>query len=84
LSATPKRPAKLAEQAAWHRMHGRLELAELFEAQLVRTGRCKRCGRPLSDPESLERGVGPDCWAANAATYQVRDGDYLDDETGQP
>jgi hypothetical protein len=58
------RPTKLAEQAAWHRQGGRLDIAEKFETQLVREGRCKLCGRPLSDPDSLERGVGPDCWAA--------------------
>jgi hypothetical protein len=62
-AATPKRPAKLAAQAAWHRQHGRPELAEHFETQLVREHRCKLCGRPLTDPVSLERGVGPDCAA---------------------
>jgi hypothetical protein len=25
---------------------------------------CTRCHRPLSDPESVERGFGPVCWAA--------------------
>jgi len=24
--------------------------------------RCARCGRPLSDPDSVRRGVGPICW----------------------
>jgi len=24
-------------------------------------GRCGRCGRPLTVPESVERGIGPDC-----------------------
>ena len=23
---------------------------------------CAKCGSPLSDPLSLERGIGPDCW----------------------
>lgn len=27
-------------------------------------GRCGRCGRTLTTPESLERGIGPDCFAA--------------------
>lgn len=26
-------------------------------------GQCGRCGRPLTDPESIERGIGPDCLA---------------------
>jgi hypothetical protein len=25
--------------------------------------RCEDCGKPLEDPASVERGVGPDCWA---------------------
>ena len=24
---------------------------------------CGMCGRPLRDPTSIERGIGPDCWA---------------------
>jgi hypothetical protein len=30
-------------------------------------GRCGRCGRKLTVPESLERGIGPECAAAMAA-----------------
>jgi hypothetical protein len=26
--------------------------------------RCESCNRPLRDPESLQRGYGPGCWAA--------------------
>lgn len=33
------------------------------EAELARRGACRACGRPLSDPESVRRGVGPDCAA---------------------
>lgn len=25
-------------------------------------GSCGRCGRPLTVPESIDRGIGPDCW----------------------
>ena len=25
-------------------------------------GRCGRCGRALTVPESIERGIGPECW----------------------
>jgi len=25
---------------------------------------CGKCSRPLTDPKSVERGFGPDCWAA--------------------
>jgi hypothetical protein len=38
----------------------RLE-ADMLEAELVARQRCKRCGRPLSDPVSMKQGVGPDC-----------------------
>lgn len=26
-------------------------------------GRCGKCNRPLTVPESIERGIGPECWA---------------------
>lgn len=25
-------------------------------------GRCGKCGRTLTDPESIQRGIGPECW----------------------
>ena len=27
---------------------------------------CSRCGKSLTDPTSVARGVGPDCWAVAA------------------
>lgn len=30
-------------------------------------GACGRCGRPLTHPESIARGIGPDCWEMIAA-----------------
>ena len=27
------------------------------------SGNCGRCGRLLTTPESIERGIGPECWA---------------------
>lgn len=26
-------------------------------------GHCGRCGRELTHPDSIDRGIGPDCWA---------------------
>jgi hypothetical protein len=26
-------------------------------------GKCGRCSRTLSDPQSIERGIGPECWS---------------------
>jgi hypothetical protein len=56
-------PGKLARQAAWHRVHGRTVDAERLETALAAAGRCKVCGRSLRDPESVTRGIGPECWS---------------------
>jgi hypothetical protein len=56
-----RHPGKLAYQARYWRAHGRDDVAERLEADLVAAGRCKRCGRTLTDPASIERGVGPEC-----------------------
>jgi hypothetical protein len=55
------KPTKAALAAAYWRARDRAEVAERIEADLVRAGRCRRCGRLLTDPVSIERGVGPDC-----------------------
>ena len=31
--------------------------------EILHVGRCAHCGRPLTDPDSMERGFGPKCWA---------------------
>jgi hypothetical protein len=41
-----------------HLRHGRLP-----EDMIIRhEGRCGRCARPLATPESIQRGIGPECW----------------------
>jgi Family of unknown function (DUF6011)/Domain of unknown function (DUF1897) len=57
------RPGKLAKRAQWYRSIGDDVKAEALEAQLARAHRCRRCGRPLTDPESVAAAVGPDCEA---------------------
>lgn len=32
-----------------------------YEGYASRTGRCARCGKRLTDPESVARGIGPEC-----------------------
>lgn len=32
-------------------------------------GRCGRCGRLLTNPESIERGIGPECWGIMHPKY---------------
>ena len=54
-------PGKLARQAAYWRRQSRPQEAERLEAALAVEGRCRRCGRSLRDPESVARGIGPEC-----------------------
>jgi hypothetical protein len=35
------------------------------------TGACQCCGRALTDPISLERGIGPECWGSAQRVCQV-------------
>ncbi len=30
--------------------------------EIRHSGKCGRCGRTLTTPESLDRGIGPECW----------------------
>lgn len=55
---TAANAARLArsEDSADDRLAARALLVALAKAQ-----RCRDCGRPLEDPVSIERGVGPDC-----------------------
>jgi hypothetical protein len=62
------KPGRLAYGARWARQQGNVEKAEALEAELAKAGRCKRCGRLLTDPHSIERGVGPECVKKPGAT----------------
>ena len=38
--------------------------------------RCQKCGKQLTDPESMVRGYGPECWGEIVrAVASVLDGD---------
>lgn len=73
MSPVKSHPGALARQAAWHRaqaeggpeeQRGDHEAkAERIESELSRLGRCRRCGRTLSDPASVADGLGRDCKA---------------------
>jgi len=56
----PSHPAFKA--LAW--AEAQLRVAGAMPAQLEfwHEGRCACCGRPLTDPVSIERGVGPECF----------------------
>lgn len=40
---------------------------DLKTVRCLHSGRCGRCGRKLLDPESLDRGLGPDCAKMSAS-----------------
>lgn len=70
-----KRPGKAAARLAWLRQHAaearqrgdEFEADQLsaeadeVEAVLAQLGRCRICGRTLTDPVSVRLGIGPDC-----------------------
>jgi uncharacterized protein DUF6011 len=55
----PRKAAKLARSA---RDRGDHPHADQLHAALIALMYCANCGRPLLDPVSIERGIGPDCW----------------------
>lgn len=46
------------------------QVAEIEKAgfKLHHEGRCGRCGRALTTPDSVERGIGPECWEQMGGT----------------
>lgn len=63
--ATAKTPAHVPEARVWKVLQGALKLiwAELKMdgVEIVHAGNCGRCGRLLTEPESIECGIGPVC-----------------------
>ena len=55
------KPDKIAKAAAYYRAQGQLEQAHFYEVLLAEQGRCKRCGRLLTDPLSVADSIGPEC-----------------------
>ena len=48
---------------------------ELFPCNFVR---CLRCGRILTDPVSIARGVGPECWKKRGKEKPMSMKDIID------
>jgi hypothetical protein len=55
----PRKAAQLAEDC---RARGDHPHAARPHAALVALMFCANCGRPLTDPLSIDRGIGPGCW----------------------
>ena len=55
-------PRKAAKLAAACRERGDHPHADKLHNALIALMFCANCGRPLVDPVSIDRGVGPDCW----------------------
>jgi hypothetical protein len=43
----------------------------LEQAEVFAMAHCRRCGRELTDPESIERGFGPDCYGEATGSVAV-------------
>lgn len=77
VNAYRRRPGLAADAAERHRhmaeaarRNGELNDAvhhwdrvDAYNAVLDELEHCRRCGRPLTNPESVARRIGPECWA---------------------
>jgi len=72
-----------AGEGAWSVRIVRRVMAQFFEGEglaaiqatgweIDHMGKCGRCGRPLTVPESIECGIGPDCAEQMGIPYPVR------------
>jgi hypothetical protein len=49
------------------------QAAELWrDGALTPSNRCRCCGRPLTDPESIARSIGSECWGRVLAAAHRR------------
>lgn len=76
-------PKSCAQDGAWSVKIVRRVLAQIFKGEGMQAilnagwdvhheGRCGRCGRPLTVPESIECGIGPDCADQMGIPYPTR------------
>lgn len=65
-SSVPVRLARFILAQLW----GGEALADGYA--LNHDGRCCRCGRKLTTPESVERGIGPECWARSPGNAKAK------------
>jgi hypothetical protein len=61
---------------AFRYFHAHLLAGSIPEQLEVRhEGQCGRCGRALTHPDSIDRGIGPDCWEMMGGTRAMVDSD---------
>lgn len=62
--------AKPVKAARWivNRIWNDLDWPDHFE--IMHAGRCGRCAKLLTNPESIERGIGPECWGIMHPEYK--------------
>lgn len=53
----PTAPSAVAWAWTWENLDG----PQADRVEVWHEGACSRCGRPLTDPESIQRGLGPVC-----------------------
>lgn len=63
-------PARMwAAQHAFAWAMGKFALEDLAEVFMALS--CSYCGKRLTDPVSVERGVGPECWGKHTGSKSV-------------
>lgn len=54
-AVNPNAPSFRAFQWTWSHL-------DHVDVEIWHEGKCGKCGRRLTDPESIQRGFGPKCW----------------------
>lgn len=65
-------PRKAARLAADRRAAGDHPHADRLQTALIALMFCANYGRPLVDPVSIDRGIGPDCWQVIDPAWRAR------------
>jgi hypothetical protein len=60
-TVTPDAPSAKAFAWLWGQLNAPAETSKLDQVEVHHEGKCCRCGRKLTVPESVESGIGPEC-----------------------
>jgi hypothetical protein len=64
----PAAPSAKAFMWFWAHITAPGHWAALSQVAFYHEGHCGKCGRTLTVPESLDRGIGPECWKKGGAS----------------